>query len=264
MAIFLVFAFLLSGIRAEAQTTSPATTLSDPAIVKRYFEQALIYPKEALNKGIKGKVTVALEVLPDGRTQNYSIERGIEPMMNAEALRLAKHILWRPAMIAGIPVRTVESLTIEFNPKTYIRKRHGNQHFTDHQISDTLSEPAPIYNLRQLVATPQPLLPEGFKTTNSYLIHLMKYPEMAIRHSISGTVVLDFVIETNGLASNIRIRESVGGGCDQEAIRILEQMRWIPGKRDEETVRTHAEIEIAFRLSEHRQRSIPNQRSTGL
>ncbi len=264
MAILLAFALFLCEISATAQTSTPATTLSDPAIVKRYFEQALVYPKDALNKGIKGRITVTLEVMPDGKTQNYSVERGIEPMMNAEAIRLARHILWKPAMFAGQPQKTVERLTIEFNPKSYHRNKRAEQHLPVTNFADTLAQPAPIYSLRQLAVSPQPLLSEGFKTMNSYLVHLIKYPEMAIRHSISGTVVLDFVIETNGLASNIRIRESVGGGCDQEAIRILEQMLWIPGRKDEQAVRTYADIEIAFRLSEHQQRSIPNQRSTGL
>jgi TonB family protein len=264
MAIIMAIALVLTGITAMSQTSSAAAPLSENAILKRYFERALIYPESSLKKGLKGKVKVGFEVLPDGKTQNYYIERGIEPLMDAEAMRLAKHILWKPALVAGKPVSSRESITIDFNPKTYSRKMREDQLLMEIPTEEPLAQPAEIYSLRQLSDAPQPLLPDEFKTIHAYLVHLMKYPEMAVRHNISGTVVLDFVIEINGLASNIRVRESVGGGCDQEAIRILEHMRWNPGKKNGEIVRTHAEIEIVFKLSEYHQKTIPNQRNTGL
>ncbi len=263
MATISAIVLVLLGFTVNGQVSTHATTLSEASVVRRYFEQAMIYPESALKKGIRGKVTVSLDVMPDGETRNYKIERGTDPMIEAEALRLAMHLLWKPAIVAGNPVPTRETITIDFNPKTYLRKKKDNKNYSEYATLNA-SAPEPIYNLRQLSESPQPILPVGFKSVNSYIIHLMKYPEMAARNSISGTVVLDFVIEKSGIASNIRIRQSVGGGCDQEAIRILEQLRWLPAKKAGEPARTHADLEISFRLTEHQQRSIPNQRSTGL
>lgn len=261
MAFILAIILMLAGITVTGQKS--ATTLADPTVIKRYFENALIYPEHALQQGIKGKIIVAFEVMPDGTTTNFLVQRGIDSLMDAEALRLAQHILWKPAILAGNPVASRETITIEFNPKAYQRKKRVGMRI-DQGIPSAGGGSDLIYQLRQLNEPPQLLLPEGFRSVNTYLMHLMKYPEMAVRNNISGTVVLDFVIETNGLASNIRIRESVGGGCDQEAIRILEQLRWTPGRKAEVSVRTHADIEIAFQLNKHQQGTIPNQRNTGL
>ncbi|MBK9290202.1 MAG: energy transducer TonB [Bacteroidetes bacterium] len=263
MAILLAFLILISADNLSAQTSTPASPLSEPAVVKRYFERAMHYPEQALSKGIKGKVTVSLEVLPDGSTRNYHIVKGLDHELDQEALRLAKHILWKPAEFAGTPITSSETLTIDFNPKTYLKNR---QKTTARELwpGDDDSIPGVIYSPKQLTEAPQAILPEGFRSLSSYITHLMKYPEMAVRHNISGTVVLAFVVETNGLASNIRVKESVGGGCDQEAIRILEQIAWKAGRRAGESVRSHAELEIVFRLKDSMQRAIPNQRSTGL
>ena len=263
MSTISLIVLMLLGFMVDGQTLTRASTLSETSVVRRYFEQAMIYPESALKKGIKGKVIIGFDVMPDGQTLNYKVESGLDSLLNVEALRLAKHILWRPANVAGNPVATRETISIEFNPRTYLRRKQNEKMLSGDTTSPS-NEQEPIYSLRLVNDPPQPILPEGFKSVGSYMIHLMKYPEMAARNSISGTVVLDFVIEKSGIASNIRVRESLGGGCDQEAIRILEQLRWSAAKKAGETVRTHADIEISFRLGEHQQRSIPNQRSTGL
>ncbi|HMM12319.1 MAG TPA: energy transducer TonB [Bacteroidales bacterium] len=264
MTLILVIVFMLSGFAATGQTSTAASTIADQSVVKRYFEQALVYPESALRQGLKGKVTISMEVMPDGQTRDYRIERGIDAAMDAEALRLARHILWKPATILGNPVSSRGTIIIEFNPKAYLKKKRDIPHIVDYQNTESIFEPDPIYSLRQLSEAPKVNLPAGFGTVGAYIAHLMKYPEMAAKNNISGNVMLDFVIETNGIASNISIRESVGGGCDQEAIRILEQLRWTPGKKSGLDVRTRADIEIVFRLNEHQQRSVPNQRNTGL
>lgn len=261
----LVLLFILISFSVTGQISERAKPLAEMSVNRRYVERAMVYPEQALKNGIKGKVVVSFDVLPDGTTTNFAVDRSVDPQIDAEALRLSTHILWKPAQFAGKPVASRETLTLEFNPKSYKKRQEPNEIHSITRLADGLKQtPDPVFQLRQLNQSPQAILPEGFKSLNAYIIHLMKYPEMAARNNISGTVVLDFVIETNGLASNIRLRESVGGGCDQEAIRILELLRWQPGIKDGQPVRTHADLEIIFRLSEHSQKAIPNQRNTGL
>ena len=78
----------------------------------------------------------------------------------------------------------------------------------------------------------------------------MKYPDQAKEFEISGTVKLSFIIETNGKASNIVIENSVGGGCDNEAVRLMQNLLWIPGVKDGKLVRVKTTQDITFQFGE--------------
>ncbi len=99
---------------------------------------------------------------------------------------------------------------------------------------------------------------------NHYINSNLKYPETAKTGGIEGSVKLGFVVEEDGIASNIHILESVGGGCDQEAIRILESLHWFPGIANEKRVRSQTTFDVVFKLNENRQHQIPNRQSGGL
>ena len=84
----------------------------------------------------------------------------------------------------------------------------------------------------------------------AYLRTELRYPEQAKQFEIEGTVKLNFIIETDGRASNIVIENSVGGGCDNEAIRLISNVLWTPGVKNDSLVRTRTSQEITFKIGE--------------
>jgi protein TonB len=58
------------------------------------------------------------------------------------------------------------------------------------------------------------------------------------------------VVEKHGRVSNIKVMQPVSGGCTQEAIRLLERIKWMPGIKDDMAVRTFMNLEINFKLPE--------------
>ena len=54
------------------------------------------------------------------------------------------------------------------------------------------------------------------------------------------------MVEADGAISNILVEQSVGGGCDNEAIRLMEGTRWIPAVKSGQYVRSRNEQEITF------------------
>ena len=59
----------------------------------------------------------------------------------------------------------------------------------------------------------------------------IQYPVEAKANNIGGTVLLRCIVEKDGRLSNFEILKRIGGGCEEEAIRILKAMpNWIPGK----------------------------------
>lgn len=82
---------------------------------RKYIFQNLKYPPVAAENGISGRVFVKFVVEPDGSVSNVSILRGIDPALDAEALRVVKSSpKWTPGKQRGIPVRVSFTFPILF------------------------------------------------------------------------------------------------------------------------------------------------------
>jgi protein TonB len=73
---------------------------------------------------------------------------------------------------------------------------------------------------------------------------------MARESGIQGTVYVTFVVEKGGNVSDVKILRGIGGGCDEEAIRVIRAMpRWNPGKQRGKSVRVQFNMPIKFTLA---------------
>ena len=96
-----------------------------------------------------------------------------------------------------------------------------------------------------------PSYPGGEKEMFKFLGNNIKYPEEAIKNSIEGIVYVSFVIEEDGSLTNIHSREGTGGGCNEEAVRVVKLMpNWNPATLAGENIRVHEFIiPINFKLN---------------
>ena len=89
----------------------------------------------------------------------------------------------------------------------------------------------------------------GVEGLYRYLAESVKYPEQAKEQNLEGRVFAKFVIETDGSVSNVEIVRGIGGGCDEEVLRVVEAMpKWKPAEKDGHAVRTHYVIPVYFKL----------------
>ncbi|MBN2729055.1 MAG: energy transducer TonB [Bacteroidales bacterium] len=99
------------------------------------------------------------------------------------------------------------------------------------------------------VVEDMPLFPGGDDAMFSYLAHNIQYPMAAKETGIQGTVHLTFVIETDGSISNVGLLRGIGGGCDEEAMRVVRNMpRWTPGNQQGRPVRVQFTLPVKFVL----------------
>lgn len=95
-----------------------------------------------------------------------------------------------------------------------------------------------------------PQYPGGDQARNKYLIENIKYPEQAMKQGIQGTVYVSFVVEKDGTVSNVKLLKGIGGGCDEESIRIVKGMpAFKPGTQKGEPVRVQFTMPIYFKLN---------------
>jgi periplasmic protein TonB len=101
-----------------------------------------------------------------------------------------------------------------------------------------------------IVVEDEPEFPGGEMARRKFLSENIKYPKTASEVGIDGTVHVTFIIEKNGSVTDVRILRGIGGGCDEEAIRVVKAMpNWIPGKQRGKPVRVQFNMPIKFTLA---------------
>ena len=101
------------------------------------------------------------------------------------------------------------------------------------------------------VVEQDPEFPGGIEALYKYLAENIKYPEQAKAEGVQGRVFVRFVIEADGSITNAQVLRSIGGGCDEEALRVVNAMpKWKPGMQDGKPVRVQYNLPIIFKLQE--------------
>jgi protein TonB len=99
------------------------------------------------------------------------------------------------------------------------------------------------------VVESMPSFPGGDAARMKFLQENIKYPQMARESGIQGTVYVTFVVEPNGKVSDVRVLRGIGGGCDEEAVRVIQSMpKWEAGKQRGKSVRVQFNMPIKFTL----------------
>jgi len=82
-----------------------------------------------------------------------------------------------------------------------------------------------------------------------YIGNNIKYPESAKTNHVEGVVVIEFVVEKDGSLSNHKILRDIGGGCGEEALRVVQSMpNWKPGEENGQAVRVSYKLPVKFKL----------------
>ena len=95
-------------------------------------------------------------------------------------------------------------------------------------------------------------MPEFLGGTNAllkYVANNIHYPEKAKDAGIEGRVFIGFVIRKDGSVSDVKVMKGIGGGCDEEAVRVINSMpKWTPGRQKGEPVNVNYSMPINFKL----------------
>ena len=83
---------------------------------------------------------------------------------------------------------------------------------------------------------------------NSYLRNNLSYPDSAASNGITGRVIIEFLVSPNGSIQNLQVVNSLGYGCDEEAIRLInEGPSWTPAIRNGSPIEERIRVAIRFR-----------------
>ena len=120
-----------------------------------------------------------------------------------------------------------------------------SEHLFEQLLDIATSEEDTVYQ----IVEEMPKFPGGEKALMDYVSNNVKYPEEAKNKNIAGRVFVSFVVEKDGSIGEVKVLRGIGGGCDEEAARVINSMpKWKPGKQKGEAVRVSYQIPIYFKL----------------
>lgn len=96
----------------------------------------------------------------------------------------------------------------------------------------------------------QPPVPQGGQAALfQFLGQNIRYPAEAQRARIQGKVIVRFVVTDVGHITDVQVTQSISGGCDEEAARVIRQMPdWTPGQLKGKPVNVRTSLPIGFVL----------------
>lgn len=220
----------------EVVEVMPEYTGGMEALIE-YLGSNIKYPDKAKEQGIEGKVFVSFIVEKDGSIGETKVSRGIGGGCDEEAVRVVSQMPnWTPGTQRGQAVRVSYNLPISF------KLDNKDKGLT---IINVIDDTDSIYTVVEVM----PEFPGGNEALFSYISNNITYPKEAKKEGVQGRVFLSFVVEKNGEVSHVKTLRGIGGGCDEEAFRVVSQMPdWKPGLQDGKPVRVEFNLPIKFAL----------------
>jgi len=110
-------------------------------------------------------------------------------------------------------------------------------------------KPPPKQPVFQIVEV-MPEFSGGEAAMYAFLRENMVYPTVARENGIAGKVFVRFTVQANGRVTDVRVVRGIGGGCDEESIRVVRSMPpWKPGVQSGRPVAVEFTLPINFVMS---------------
>ena len=151
-----------------------------------------------------------------------------------------------PAVLGELPIAGDVICISDTNPSS-------NAPASAIKQEDSISEEEDVeyfYMVGAVVET-MPEFPGGEQALYEFLAKNMRYPQAAKDDDLQGEVFVQFVVEKDGTITNPKVMQDIGGGCGEEALRVVSMMpKWKPGSQRGKTVRMNFTLPFIFQLEE--------------
>ncbi len=243
---FLILSFLCF-ICAYSQTEKiggiEAKVVGGKEQVEQVLETQLTLPKTLLASGFEKEITVYFELDALSNPINLKFEGGLNNLLRIEAARMFRFLKFNK--MEGYQDLT-QSYFLPFKVSTEKYNKYYKQ-----KSKLSFKKPLPA-DCSYVIHSKADRSPEYFKKGEEglaeFILSEIEYPKLAMEKSIEGTVVIEFVVETNGYVTTAAPKQNVGGGCTDEAIRLIKLTKWQPAVINEKYVRYRATYPITFSL----------------
>ncbi|MBE3086707.1 MAG: TonB family protein [Bacteroidetes bacterium] len=211
------------------------------SLLLKYISENTKYPESAKANGIQGRVVIRFCVTDVGGVDRISVLKGVDPELDAEAIRVVKTLpTFKPGKQGGKPVNVWYMVPITFalskpaaetgtNPSAKTPSAPPKQEITGYDVA--------------------PVFPGGETAINKFINSKLAYPKAAKEKNISGKVILRFCINTDGSIDQVSVLKGVDPELNAEAVRVFKLLpSWKPGKLAGTPVKVWYSMPVIFTL----------------
>jgi TonB family protein len=113
-------------------------------------------------------------------------------------------------------------------------------------ISNRSKLDSDVYTMVEDTAMPVGGMPAFYE----HIAQNMMYPAQARQMGIEGKVFVEFVVQTDGSITDVKVKKGIGAGCDEAAMNVVKTSpKWNPAKNKGMIVKQQMVLPIAFKLS---------------
>lgn len=219
----------------------------------KFITNNLEYPKSAQEAEIEGRVIVGFVVDRDGSVTHVEVRKGIDPALDNAAVDVVKKMpKWIP-----VKQRVYLTLPIDFRLERDTQKEAIS---LDTIVSDK-EEGIDIKELRDSIITVEeeveeepyhiveqmPIFPGGEKSMYKFISDSLKCPVKLFDSNIQGSVVVRFIVKSDGSVADVRLLRKLDPDFDKEVVEMIKKMpKWIPGKHKGKAVSIYYPLRIPF------------------
>lgn len=215
---------------------------STNAMLKHVYSNVK-YPKAAREKGVEGMVVVEFVISKTGEILQPKVVRSLGSGCDEEVLRVVRTMpKWNPGQHKG------EKVDVQFKLPVKFKLAGGEDKVLDR------ADRMPSFPGCDEEATEAARKQCGFGKLVGYIGENLKYPKDAKEAGIEGVVAVRFIINKEGTIEKPKLVKSIGYGCDEAVLEVLEKMKtevgaWTPGQmNDGKKVSVYFTLPVAFRL----------------
>jgi TonB family protein len=225
IAAIMSVAIPLAAVRASApEANRDLSTFTEsnetlPHVVE--YTTPPLYSDEARTRGIEGTVTVELRVGIDGRAKDLHVIRSLGFGLDENALLAVRDWRFVPAKRKGLQVETMTQVDVEFNLR--------NVELNEVIANDMATRVGPGVVPPQIIHRVEP-----------------KSAQQVPSQTSLEAVLLDAVIQEDGIPRVVRVLQSLGWEVDESAITALEQWRFSPAMKNGMPIKVRMSVEMTF------------------
>ena len=177
----------------------------------------------------------------DGSIGEVKVVRSVSPEFDAEAIRLIKSLpKFTPGRQNGEAVAVWYTIPVTFRASEYRNDIYSENHINT-PVVETPKDTMIYRSVEQM-----PRFPGGEASLMKYINSHLQTPQTEER--LHGSVILQFVVLTDGSIGEIKVVRSVHPDYDAEAVRVVKSLpKFTPGRQDGQPVAVWYTLPVIFR-----------------
>lgn len=242
--LYILAILLASGFNAQvAPQEYIAQAVGGKEQVEQVLETQMTLPKALLTSNFDVQVTAFFDLDSLGYPTYIKFKSGLNNALRAETARVLRFIKFVKTQNEAYET---DPYTFSFQISTERYNKFMKQRSKLNQKKNIPADSSFIIYTRAERA------PEYYKNgeegLRDFVLAELEYPKLAIEKSVEGTVIVEFVVETNGYVTGILLKQGVGAGCAEEALRLVKNTKWQPAVLNNKLVRYKMTYPITFSL----------------